>query len=191
MGYPEGAEGLDATDALIVRCAADAGAFRELVDMYQAKIYGFLVNLAGRDAADDLFQEVWLRVLKASPRYEARGQGSGWLFKIARGVAMNRLSRWRPSGEADLEGVAEGVADLEPQPLDLLEREETRSRLEAALAQLPPEQREIFLLREVGELSFKEIAVELGIPLGTALSRMNYALKKLQNLLEDRCSKTT
>lgn len=178
---------MDETDTLIGRCAQDPAAFRRLVELYQGKLFGFLVNLAGRDAADDIFQEVWLRVLKAAPRYEARGLGSGWIFKIARGAALNDLARRRRSAGEPLEDhAAADLADAGPLPMEFLERAETRDKLQAALGALPLEQREIFLLREVAELSFHEISEQLGIPLGTALSRMNYALRKLRGLLREK-----
>lgn len=171
-------------DELILRCAGDPGAFRVLVGRHQARVFGFLVNLAGRDAADDLFQEVWLRVLKAAPRYQPRGLASAWLVKIARGVALNHLAR---SGRVRFDGeeAARDVPEPGPTPAAAAEGRDLRERVSVALAGLPEEQREVFLLRELGGLSFREIAEELGLPLGTVLSRMNYALRKLRKSLGD------
>lgn len=170
-------------DALIVRCAQDPSAFRQLVGLYQGRVYGFLVNFAGRDAADDLFQETWLRVLKAAPRYEARGLAGAWIMRIARGAALNDIEKRGPSSRFSGEDAAERLPDPAPTPAIAFEKAALKERVEAALATLPPEQREVFLLKEVGGLAYREIAEELGIPLGTALSRMNYALKKLRATL--------
>ena len=80
-------------DRLILTCAKDSDAFRALMQMFQDRIYSFLIHLAGHEAADDLFQEVWLRVFQAAPRYEPRGKGASWLFKIANNVALSHFRR--------------------------------------------------------------------------------------------------
>jgi RNA polymerase sigma-70 factor (ECF subfamily) len=170
-------------DVLIARCAEDPAAFRALMGRHQARVFGFLVNLAGRDAADDLFQETWLRVLRAAPRYEPRGMAAPWLVKIARGVALNHLAKRSPPLVGEDE--AASVPDAVPTPAAAFESGALSERVSAALAALPSEQREVFLLRELGGLSFKEAAAELDVPLGTALSRMHAALKKLRTLLGD------
>lgn len=173
-------------DDLIRRCAADPDAFRELVARFRARLYSFLIHLAGPQAADDVFQEVWLKVLRSAPSYEARGKAASWLFKIAHRAALDHLARRSRAGEpAGLDDEAGRLSDPAPQPPAEAEARETRARLAAALASLPLEQREVFLMREYGGLAFREIAAELGVPLGTALSRMNYALGKLRISLED------
>ncbi len=170
-------------DDLILRCGVDPEAFRELVRRYQGKIYGFLVHMAGHDAADDLFQEMWLRVFKTGARYESRNRASSWLFQIARNLAINYLTRSGRPAVAVSDEILDTVADPAPEPPIAMESGEIKARITVALARLPLDQREVFLLREMGGLSFKDIAGELDIPLGTALSRMNYALKKLKVLL--------
>lgn len=172
-------------DRLILASPKDAAAFRALVGLFRMRIYSFLIHLAGREAADDLFQEVWLRVFQAAGRYEPRGKGGSWLFKIANNVALRHIER---RGRERLEPIAEGVEALpsgEPEPGRAAEQAEARRRLDAAIAGLPLEQRQVFLLREHGAVAFKEIAESLDIPLGTALSRMNAALEKLRDRLGD------
>lgn len=174
-------------DDLILRCQRDPAAFRALVERYQGRIHGFLIRLAGRERADDLFQEVWLKVLKHSDRYTARGKTAGWLFKIAHNAFLDDLTKHRNDNTRwEGEGEIEGFADGAPGPAEQLERDESRLSVDAAIAALPLEQRKVFLLREYGCMPFKDIAATLGIPLGTALSRMNYALDKLRTALEDR-----
>ncbi|MBI3507657.1 MAG: sigma-70 family RNA polymerase sigma factor [Proteobacteria bacterium] len=176
---------MDQDDALILRCRTDPEAFRALVVRFEARIYSFLIRLVGRDAAEDLFQEVWLRVYENADRYEARGRAISWFFKIANNLAMHH---WEKSGRrrhASMEGAAERVADPAAQPPEAAERGEALRRVSEAVERLPAEQRQVFLMREYGRLSFKEISETLEIPLGTALSRMNYALEKLKKLLED------
>lgn len=176
---------MESDDALILRCRSDPAAMRGLIERYQARIYSFLIRLAGREASDDLFQEVWVRVFENADRYEARGKAASWFFKIANNLAMNHLSKRRKEGGIDLEEEAMNAADPEPPPEAQAQNQEAGRRLVEAIKRLPAEQRQVFLMREYGELSFKDIAQALDIPLGTALSRMNYALGKLRGALED------
>ena len=172
-------------DELILRCAQDPEAFRSLVGIFGTRVYSFIIHLAGPRAADDLFQEAWLRVLKGSPGYQARGKASGWIFQIARNVCLRHFERARREGDPVDPSAFEAVACVSPGPSASAEHSEAGRRIAAAIASLPEEQRQVFLLREYGGLSFKEVAEETGVPLGTALSRMNAALVKLRKDLED------
>ncbi|MFA5138291.1 MAG: sigma-70 family RNA polymerase sigma factor [Elusimicrobiota bacterium] len=177
---------MDTDCELILRCRADARAFETLMERYKTRIYSFLTGLAGATLADDLFQEFWLKVYRNADRYEARGRAAGWLFRIANNVAMDGLVRQRRGKDhVDISELGESLPDGAPTAHALAERDELRRRLDAALEQLPVEQRQIFLMREYGRMSFREISESLAIPLGTALSRMNYALEKLRSSLED------
>ena len=169
---------------LILRCSSEPGAFRELVERYKRSLYSFLTHMTGPQAADDLFQEVFVRVLRHAGKYEARGKPSSWLFKIANNLALDHLAKERRRRADPLEEELQERRG-EPGPLATLEREEVRHRVRSAVARLPADQRQVFLLREYAEMSFKEIADALNVPIGTALSRMNYALKKLRDSLGD------
>lgn len=169
----------------------DPAAIPRLMARYQRPLFSFLVHqVRDRSAAEDLLQETFLRVLRAQEAFVPQGRLSGWLFTIARRLAYDHLEkrgRWRletiePSGP---EEASRELPDLEPGPDRAAESGLTRSRVEAALAALPAEQREVFLLREYAGLSFAEIAEATGAPLGTALARMRYALSKLRKELED------
>ena len=173
-------------DELILRCRADSAAFRELVERHQMRIYSFLIHLVGRQEAEDLFQEVWVKVLKNADGYDPRGKAVSWFFKIANNLALDHLNKKKRGGDrVDIEDAALYLRDPAPCPQSALDNDERRERLASALKNIPLEQRQIFLMREYGEMSFKEIAQSLDIPIGTALSRMNYALGKLRNSLED------
>ena len=177
---------MDTDSELILRCHDDTRAFRDLMDRYDKRIYTFLVGLAGESQADDLFQEFWLRVFRFSGGYRPQGKASGWLFRIANNVAMDGLSRRRrAAGNVDIAELGESLPDASPTGLKWAEQEELRRRLAAALEALPLEQRQVFLMREYGGMTFRDIAEELDIPIGTALSRMNYAVAKLRISLED------
>lgn len=176
---------MDDTDRLILRCREDPEAYRALVAAFGTRLFAFLSRLAGRQAAEDLFQETWLKVLEAAPRYEARGRGTAWLFTVASHAALNDLRRRARERGAEGEEAISALPDPGPGPAESALAGEAARGVERAVAELPFEQRQVFLLRELSGRPFKEIAAELGIPLGTALSRMNAALGKLRSALED------
>lgn len=167
-------------------CRGDEKAFETLYHRYRQLLYGYLNNLCGGNGAeaDEVFEETWLRVIEKAPGYRDDGKFSAWLFRISRNIFIDRLRRNKPERfvDADVESAMEDpVTEFSP------ERElgaaDTRTLIARALAELPPEQREVFLLREEEELSFREIADIQECSLGTVLSRMRYALKNLRNFL--------
>jgi len=126
-----------------------------------------------------------MRVLRALPRYKEDGRFSGWLFGIANNLAVDllrhrRVHRDRFQNNADAMAAAvdyHSAADAEA------ERAEQARLVENALRQLSEKQRQVFLLRQHGEMSFKEIAARLGEPLNTVLGHMHYAVTKLRKQL--------
>lgn len=169
----------------------DAEALGLLMERHKAAVYGYLLRLTGRaDAADDLFQEVFLKLVKKPSAYGEKDKFKAWLFAVARNAAMDWFRRENSRGEVPLEGdgVRPGPADFTaapgPGPAETALNKELGERLDAALARLSPEQREVFLLRHYSGLSFKEIAENLSVPIGTALARMSRAAAFLRKELE-------
>ena len=167
-------------------CRGDEKAFETLYHRYRQLLYGYLNKLCGGNGAeaDEVFEETWLRVIEKAPGYRDDGKFSAWLFRISRNIFIDRLRRNKPELFADVE--VENVLEdpvTECSPERELGAADTRTLIDRALAALPPEQREVFLLREQEELSFKEIADIQNCSLGTVLSRMRYALKNLRNFL--------
>ena len=167
-------------------CRGDEKAFETLYHRYRQLLYGYLNKLCGGNGAeaDEVFEETWLRVIEKAPGYRDDGKFSAWLFRISRNIFIDRLRRNKPELFADVE--VENVLEdpvTEFSPERELGAADTRTLIDRALAALPPEQREVFLLREQEELSFKEIADIQECSLGTVLSRMRYALKNLRNFL--------
>ena len=161
------------------------------LDRYKGPLHSFLRRMAGESAADDLFQEVFVKALGAAGTYEDRQRPAAWLFTIARRLALDHLRSARPEVSLDQESpegfpLAETLPGADPRPEAELEAFEERARVLAAIDRLPLEQREVFLMREQAGLSFKEIAQALGVPLNTALGRMHYAVTKLRKDLESR-----
>jgi RNA polymerase sigma-70 factor, ECF subfamily len=185
------------TDAELLAAykAGEVQALGELMERHKAAVYGYLLRLTGNPAAaDDLFQEVFLKLVRDPGAYGERDKFKSWLFTVARNAAMDHFRRETARRETPLPGSAprgedgeEGPADLPapgPGPEGELENRQLAARLEAALAALSEDQREVFYLRHYSELSFKEIAEMLGLPIGTVLARMSRAAARLRAELE-------
>jgi RNA polymerase sigma-70 factor (ECF subfamily) len=169
----------------------DARAFEVLVSRHRTPVFSFLLRLVGeRTRAEDLLQEAFLRVVRAAPEWEARARFTTWLYGIARNLAIDESRRAAFRRTEPLEGAGPGcdppaalLASGDPLPDRAAEAALLRPRLEAALASLPAEQREVFLLREQAGLPFREIASVTGTPENTVKSRMRYALEGLRAAL--------
>lgn len=163
----------------------DEAALKELMIRYETPLYSYLTALT-RDpsAAEDLYARTWLKVWRAAPRYKESGRFKAWLFTAARRLAFDHLALRRTRLSAPLEE-PDRLLSQDPGPERELLWRETGERINAALAALPEEQREVFLLKEHGGLTFAEIADALDSPLGTVLARMHRAVLKLRKSLED------
>ena len=165
----------------------DDAAFEMLYHRYRKQLYGFLSNLISGNPAevDEVFEETWLRVIEKLPKYRDEGRFSAWLFRVARNLFIDRFrKRQLPGGrvELDAEEAPEipGPVSMEPdRDLDLGDVNEVIAK---AVAQLPPEQREVFLLRQQ-ELAFREIAVIQQCSINTVLGRMQYAIRSLRKII--------
>ncbi len=182
--------------ALVLRCqAGDSRAFEPLVNRYRGKIYAMIVNMTGNDAdAWDLAQEVFLKAWRALPRFEARSSFYTWIYRITHNVTYDWLRKKKISpgmefddtmATPDIAAGALTVPHSDERPDDRLANRELGQTIQDALKQLSPEHRSIILLKEIDGLSYQEIADTLEITLGTVMSRLFYARKKLQTLLQD------
>ncbi len=186
----------DTADAQLVDRArkGDMQAFEELITRYRGRVYGMTLNMTGSDAdARDLSQEVFIKAWRALPGFEARAQFFTWIYRITQNVVIDwsRKRRIRPGTEfndelaAAPEAAAVTVPHGEVSPDRALENRELGKRIREALAQLTPEHRAVVLLKEVDGLSYQEIADTVGCAIGTVMSRLFNARKKLQELLKD------
>ena len=169
--------------------AGDDEALGILVEKYRRPLFGFIIRFSeGREDADEVFQEVWVRAIKNMNRYRQKSLLS-WLFRIAHNLMIDRIRRCRPEVSLDTpaQAGASALADHLAGTILGPDRESSGRDLglciEAAAAKLPPEQREVFWLRMQADLSFKEIAKIQKCSINTALARMQYALSKLRNEL--------
>ncbi len=175
--------------------AGDRQALADLYERYRKRLFGFLMRSAGeRAAAEDLFQEVWVKAIQAIGSYDtARGTFRAWLFRIAANAAVDRARREavRTTGKWDPPNAefAEGMIDELPAAGVGPEREsasrETGVAIAEALAALPPEQRAALLLRHQQGLSYTEIAIAVGVPEGTAKTRVHRAVESLRATLKE------
>lgn len=182
---------MDQDDAKLLEAyrEGDAEALGELVERYKRPLFGFILRFSeGREDADEVFQEVWVRAIKNMNRYRQKNLLS-WLFRIAHNLMIDRIRQRKPVVSFDKpvgeEGVSlsEQLATRQLGPDSEAEGRELGLRIEGAVAKLPPEQREVFWLRMQADLSFKEIAKIQKCSINTALARMQYALSKLRSEL--------
>jgi RNA polymerase sigma-70 factor, ECF subfamily len=177
--------------------AGDARAFERLVARHEKPVWNFLRRFV-RDAttAEDLLQEVFLRVIKSADEWRGAAKFSTWLYTIARNLCVDHARRAVHRNAASLDGPEHAGADADATMHDrvastapgadaVVADREARVKIERAIAALPADQREVFLLREVMEMPFAEIAIAVGASEPTVKSRMRYALEKLRAALAE------
>lgn len=159
--------------------------FDLLYERHKRSLYLYLSRFLPGDKAttDDLFQQTWLKVIALLPRYEERERFPAWLMRIAHNLAMDHFRRMRRNVEESFEdSMVERLPSASESPLQGIQNEELGKAISGAVAELPPELREVFLMRQSG-IAFREIADIQGCSINTALARMQYALKRLRKSL--------
>jgi RNA polymerase sigma-70 factor (ECF subfamily) len=178
--------------------AGDARAFEVLVRRHRTPVFNFILRFTSHRArAEDVLQETWLKVVRSAPEYEAKAKFTTWLYTIARNLCVDsaRKESYRqaasleapmPGAEGD-EGrsLGEALPDEGMSPERGAYNARVRPLLGRALASLPEEQREVFVLREYSGIPFKEIAEVTGVSENTVKSRMRYALEGLRRRLAE------
>ena len=169
------------------------GLLDELIVRYQHRLLRYLVFLTGnREQAEDLFQEVWMRVLTRGAQFNAKARFETWLFTIARNLVIDQkrkrilssLDELFEVGGDDDKPLAFEVADKQPSPFDRCASQEDRERVAAALLQLDTLYREVLVLRFHEDLSLEEIAKVTRAPLSTVKSRLYRGLAALRPFVE-------
>lgn len=174
---------MDGDRTLIERVlAGDVEAFRELVERHQRRVFGFVRNLVRHAPdAEDLVQEVFVAAFRKLDSFDAeRSQFSTWLLTIARNRCLNHLQRSFVATTAEFD-----IEARTAQPVDVMLSRELHARLDAALELLPLEQRTAFVLAEIQDLSYAEIALIEEVELGTIKSRVSRAKQRLREVLSD------
>lgn len=181
-------------EALLRKYAeGDDAAFEALVGEIGERLFAFVCRYMGdHHRAEDLYQTVLIRVARKAKSYQQRARVTTWIYTIARNACLDalRAESRRPSVSLDqteerLLGVGSGALPADTPPADrTAQAEELGEAIRRAVRKLPDEQREVFLLKEEGELTFEEIAGIVGCNRETAKSRMRYALERLRNALK-------
>jgi RNA polymerase sigma-70 factor (ECF subfamily) len=162
----------------------------QLIETYQHRLMRYLIFLTGkREVAEDLFQEVWIRVLRRGSQYNGKARFDTWIFTIARNLVID-LSRKRTM--ASLDEMREGGEDERPfeivqegpSPLEQFECRENASEVATVMQTLEPNYREVLSLRFHEEMSLEEIATVTCAPLSTVKSRLYRGLAALKPELE-------
>jgi RNA polymerase sigma-70 factor (ECF subfamily) len=170
------------TDLELIRQAqqGDRQAFGQLVRRHHQGVINVVYRMCGNtDLAEEAAQETFIRAWSHLPRYKPRAPFRNWLYRIAINLARDALRRERPA--VDIESVPIASGDQGPQAL--VEARERGEIVREAVTDLPPASKEVLVLREYEGLSYKEIAETLDIPIGTVMSRLNYARGRLRQSL--------
>ncbi len=171
----------------------DTTAFGRLVTIHRDRIY-MIANhiLRNNDDALDVTQDTFLRAWKGLVRFDGSASLGSWLSRIASNASIDLIRRRQSHPQTEFEAVpmaidtASRTTPSQPKkPGDSLDQADMRERFEAALGTLSPEHRAVIVLKEIEDLSYQEIADSVGCSIGTVMSRLFYARKKLQNELRD------
>lgn len=168
-----------------VATGGDAEAYLKLFQSYAPRVKSYMIR-QGADAgtAEELAQETLLTVWRKAALYSGeKGSATTWIFTIARNLRIDRLRREVPWQELPDGHNEEASTDTPPD--EQLSEKERSARVQAALAELPPDQHEVVVLSYIEGLSHSEIADKLGVPLGTVKSRMRLAYQKVREAVED------
>jgi RNA polymerase sigma-70 factor, ECF subfamily len=178
--------------------AGDRAAFANLVRRHKTAIYNFIFRLVrSGTTAEDLVQDVFVKVVQSAADFKHESRFSTWAYAIARNICIDHLRKMAFRQHPSLDQAAgndpsgptllDRTADVHPS--SAVERsvigQELGQRIARCVESLPTDQREVFLLREIGNLPFKDIASITGVPENTVKSRMRYALERLQEALSE------
>ncbi len=161
----------------------DAGAFETLYKRHRGPVYRFVLRaIKNRSTAEELFQEVWIRVIEARTRYAPQARFTTWLYTIAHNLLVDH---WRRKGLTLVQLDEEQLVAAPDNPARQAEAREALTRLLQAIESMPAAQREAFLLHEEAGLSVAEIAAATGTNDEAAKSRLRYAMAKLKAAVDD------
>ncbi len=172
----------------------DRLAFNQLVLKYRNRVMGVATRMLGdRGEAEDLAQDVFVKVYRALPDFQGASLFSTWLYRITANSCLNQRRRRRPETQ-----ISDGADDPEltlsdpsSDPHYLLEQKELKIVLEKTIQSLPEEQRIVLILRDIEGLSYEAVAASLGLELGTVRSRLHRARLQIQASIREKFSLDT
>jgi RNA polymerase sigma-70 factor (ECF subfamily) len=184
-----------ADDPTLVRVAqrGDMAAFEELVARHRDKIYARAYSMMrNEEEAVDLSQEAWVKGWQRLRQFQGESSFGTWITRIVINLCLDQLRKQKRQRTESIEAMSEESGGVERQmpvvtvnPTAGLERGELRQRIDRALGQLSYEHRTVLVLHEFEEMEYKEIARTMGCSIGTVMSRLFYARRKLAVLLAD------
>ena len=179
---------------MLAYARGEAAAFDVLYARHKGGVYRYLVrNCGNAGTADELFQDIWMNVIRVRATYAPTAKFATWLYTLAH---HRLVDHWRATGQATLVSVDDddeatrATVDALPaaradEPDARAGRREMSARIQAALAALPPAQRDAFLLQHESGMSLAEIAALTGVGMETVKSRLRYAIAKLRMELRE------
>ena len=182
---------------LVRRCqAGDTEAFDELVTRYRIRVFSMIYNMVHSEQdAWDLAQDSFLKAWKSIKRFRGRSSFYTWIYRIVMNVTIDWLRKKHVKGAGtefddaiqlrEVDPASKTVPKTEALPYETMQRGEIRVRIDQAIAQLSPDQRAVILMKEIEGMQYHEIAEAMGCSIGTVMSRLFYARKKLQTSLKD------
>jgi RNA polymerase sigma-70 factor (ECF subfamily) len=182
---------------LVKQCqAGNTEAFDQLVTRYRTRVFAMIYNMVHNEQdAWDLAQDSFVKAWKSIRRFRGRSSFYTWIYRIVMNVTIDWLRKKQVKGAGtelndaiqlrEIEPASRTVPKADPLPHERMERSEIRARIDNAIAQISPEHRAVILMKEIEEMQYHEIAEALGCSIGTVMSRLFYARKKLQKLLRD------
>ncbi|MFN2507695.1 MAG: RNA polymerase sigma factor [Chthoniobacterales bacterium] len=182
---------------LVQQCqAGETEAFDQLVGRYRTRVFGMIYNMVHSEQdAWDLAQESFVKAWKSIGRFRGQSSFYTWIYRIVMNVTIDWLRKKQVKGTGtefndavqlrEIDPASRTVPKADALPHERMQHVEIRQRIEQAIAQLSPEHRAVILMKEIEDMQYHEIAEALGCSIGTVMSRLFYARKKLQNLLRD------
>ncbi len=189
------AEGPDDLELVARSQAGDTSAFNELVTRYRSRAFSMIYQMTRNEQdAWDLAQDGFVKAWKSIGRFRGQSSFYTWLYRILMNVTIDSLRRKRIASGTEFDDQI-GLRQIEPgaatapraelQPAEKISDQEIRTRIDAAIEKLSPEHRAAIVMREIDGLEYSEIAEQMDCSIGTVMSRLFYARKKLQALLKD------
>jgi RNA polymerase sigma-70 factor (ECF subfamily) len=183
-------------DLMVLYQRGEVRAFEILLSRHKKPVYNFILRFVGdRETAEDLLQDAFMRVIKGAEAYKRQAKFTTWLYTIARNLCVDQTRRRKHRKHASLDAPMD-ASDDSGTLLDVIPSNEMASdrksvnkqlhqTMQRAVEALSEEQREVFLMRELLDMPFKQIADVVGVPENTVKSRMRYALEKLRLELDE------
>jgi RNA polymerase sigma-70 factor, ECF subfamily len=182
---------------LVKRCqAGETDAFDELVTRYRTRVFAMIYNMVHNEQdAWDLAQESFVKAWKSIKRFRRHSSFYTWIYRIVINVTIDWLRKKQVKGGGaefddaiqlkEVDPASRTLPKADPLPHERMQRSEIREKIDHAIKQLSPEHRAVILMKEIEGMQYHEIAETLGCSIGTVMSRLFYARKRLQNLLRD------